>query len=53
MTEEQKKDFLAEIEKVCKAHNISISHEDCHGAFILCPYDDEYMNWLKDAIIED
>ena len=44
-----RKEFLAEIEKVCKAYNISISHEDCHGAFVLRPYNDEDMDWLKHA----
>lgn len=31
--------FMYEIEKLCAKHEISISHEDEHGAFILEPYD--------------
>lgn len=39
--------FLKDIEKVCKEHNLSISHEDSQGAFIIEEYDDYNMKWLK------
>jgi len=41
--------FIQEIEDVCKKYQISISHEDTHGAFILQPYSKEYMDWFKCA----
>lgn len=43
-------DFLNEIEKICKKYDLSISHEDSHGAFIIEDYDDYNIEWLKDAI---
>ena len=30
--------FLDDIEAACIKHHVSISHEDCHGSFILVPY---------------
>ena len=41
--------FFDEIESVCKKHNISISHEDGHGAFMLEEYDELYTKWLRGA----
>ena len=43
--------FIREIEVVCKKHNMSIGHEDRHGAFIITEYSDESIEWLKDANI--
>lgn len=43
---ERMKNFLDEIESVCKKHNLSISHEDCHGAFIIEDYSSENIEWL-------
>ena len=43
--------FIREIEVVCKKHNMSIGHEDRHGAFIITKYSDESIEWLKDANI--
>lgn len=45
--------FLEDIEKVCKAHDMSICHEDNHGGFLICKYNEDYMDWLKEAIWED
>lgn len=42
-------EFLAEIEKLCRKFNISISHEDQHGAFLLTELDEDYLDWLKGA----
>ena len=41
--------FLAEIEATCRKHNLSISHEDGHGSFIIEPLDEGHITWLKDA----
>lgn len=43
--------FLDEIEKICKNHNMSIAHEDSHGAFIVENYDEENIKWLQSASI--
>ena len=42
--------FLLEIEKVCKKHGFSISHEDVEGGFIIQEYKDSNMEWLKSAM---
>lgn len=39
--------FLKEIEKICKKHNLSISHEDSSGAFIIEKYNQDNIEWLK------
>ena len=41
--------FLNEIESVCKKHNMSLGHEDNHGAFLISEYSDENIEWLKEA----
>ena len=41
--------FLMDIEKVCKKHGLSISHEDYHGAFFIEEYNEENISWLFDA----
>lgn len=38
------KEFIDEIIKVMKKHNLSISHEDSHGGFIIDKYN---IRWLK------
>ena len=45
--------FLADIEVVCRRWNISIGHEDPHGGFILSPYEDRLMYWLRQAYVND
>ena len=42
-------DFLNEIKEVCKKHNLSISHEDYHGSFIIQNYDESNLEWLFEA----
>ena len=44
--------FLNEIDNICKKYNLSISHEDSHGAFILEKYDDYNIKWLKDCMLD-
>lgn len=41
--------FLKEIDDICKKYNLSISHEDEHGAFVLEKYDDLLAKWLFGA----
>ena len=43
--------FLNEITKIYKKYNLSLSHEDCHGAFIIEDYDEYNIKWLKDSLI--
>jgi len=44
--------FLSDIEEVCRSHGMSISHEDCHGAFIATDFSEETLKWLKSCGIE-
>jgi hypothetical protein len=41
--------FIGEILEVCKKHGFSISHEDCHGGFLICKYSDRDAEWLMTA----
>lgn len=41
--------FLAEIDAVCRRHNLSISHEDHHGAFEIINYSPKAAEWLSEA----
>lgn len=43
--------FLNEIENICKKYNLSISHEDGHGGFIIEKYDSYNIKWLKDCLL--
>ena len=51
MTDETKH-FLEEIGEVCRKHGYSIGHEDGHGAFIVRPFDEGYLEWLGHAIVK-
>ena len=42
--------FLAEVTAICEKHNMSISHEDTHGAFIVQPFDESNIKWLMGAV---
>ena len=48
MTTKAKK-FLKEIVKLCEKYELSISHEDKEGAFIIEKYSKSNIEWLKDA----
>ena len=50
--DEKIKSFLDEIEKLCKKYELSISHEDCGGSFIVEEYDDYNIEWLRSARVE-
>lgn len=43
-------DFLNDIKSVCEKHNLSIAHEDYHGAFLIEEYDEDNIRWLFDAV---
>lgn len=45
-------DFLSEIDELCKKYNLSISHEDDHGAFILERYSEFNIKRLKNAFMD-
>ena len=45
--------FLKEIAEVCKKYNMSISHEDGQGGFIIEKYDPHYVEWLTYAAYEN
>lgn len=52
ITDEQiarRKLFLSELSALCRKHNVSIGHEDGHGAFELLDFDETLMEWLCDA----
>ena len=40
--------FLDAIERVCREHGLSISHEDQHGAFQVVPFNEDDLEWLRD-----
>ena len=44
--------FFQDIIEVYRKHGLSISHEDGHGAFIIEPYSEANVEWLKDALKE-
>ena len=41
--------FLNELDELCIKYDISISHQDCQGAFILETYDEDNIEWLRAA----
>lgn len=50
-------DFFDELLALYKKYNVSISHEDGHGSFLLVAYDSRWddsntREWIKDASIE-
>jgi hypothetical protein len=53
MDKKKVEEFLQEIEEVCRKHNMSISHEDGHGAFIIEKFDEFNIKWLKEAQIAE
>lgn len=48
-TPQEMKEFFDEIDVVCKKYNLSISHEDGHGSFIVESYNKNNIDWLKGA----
>ena len=43
------KDFINEVIELCKKYKFSISHEDIHGAFLICNYDEKNIDWFRHA----
>ena len=41
---------MKEFIKVMKKYNLSISHEDSHGSFIIEKYEEYNIKWLKNAM---
>jgi hypothetical protein len=48
-TPEKMLTFFDEIKAVCEKHNLSISHEDGHGGFIVTKFDENNIDWLSSA----
>lgn len=44
-------DFLNDIKIICEKHNLSISHEDENGGFIIEEFNKSNIDWLFDASI--
>ena len=47
---ERIKNFMKEYEELCIKYGISLSHEDCQGAFIIDEYDKNNVEWVKSAL---
>ena len=47
---ERIKNFMKEYEELCIKYGISLSHEDCQGAFIIDEYDKDNVEWVKSAL---
>lgn len=53
ITEKEKQLFLDDLMELYKKHNISIAHQDFHGAFIIERLNEYDVNWINDAYIEN
>lgn len=42
-------DFFEDLEKLYRKYDFSISHEDCHGGFIIENYDEDNVKWIRHA----
>jgi len=43
-------DFINEIIGICRKYNLSLSHEDSQGGFLIEEYKEHNINWLKGAL---
>jgi len=48
---EKHKNFLNDLVAVCKKHNLSLSHEDNQGAFLIDEYKQGNIDWLMAAMV--
>ena len=46
------KSFYEELIALFKKYDLSISHEDYYGGFIINNYDENNVNWLTNASLE-
>lgn len=44
--------FFDELSILCKKYYLSISHEDCQGAFIIEDYKESNLECIKEAIVK-
>jgi hypothetical protein len=44
------KAFFDDIEIVCRHHGLSLSHEDHQGGFIVMPFEEGLLRWLRAAL---
>ena len=42
--------FMKEYEELCVKYGLSLSHEDCEGGFIIDEYNQENVEWVKEAM---
>ena len=47
---ERIENFMKEYEELCVKHGLSLSHEDCEGGFIIDEYNQENIEWVKEAM---
>jgi GTP cyclohydrolase I len=50
-TPEKVKNFYKELFELYEKYNISISHEDQHGGFILVNNESLYRDWIQEAAL--
>lgn len=43
--------FLDAYEALCRKHGRSLAHEDYHGAFIVEPFDERNIKWVRGATL--
>ena len=43
--------YLEEIDEISKRYNLSISHEDGHGSFIIEKYNKLNIKWLNNCLL--
>lgn len=51
-TPEKQIKFVEEIESICKKYELSISHEDSQGSFIIDKFNQYNIKWLQSASIK-
>lgn len=55
MNEDDKKiqDFIEDIIKVYKKHNLSLAHEDLYGGFVVQDYKEKNVEWIRQAYFDN
>lgn len=43
--------FMEQVSRLCKEYNLSLAHEDRHGAFVIEEYKEENIEWLNGAYL--